>query len=64
MQFENFYFSRRKLMDIFADLLFYVYRIYNRKFGYIGRKVFVYMLYMIDVKVMEELQLFFLEEFD
>lgn len=42
-------------MDIFVDLFFYVYRIYNRKFGYMGRKVFVYMFYMIDLKIMEEL---------
>ncbi|XP_068729613.1 N-acetylglucosamine-1-phosphotransferase subunits alpha/beta-like [Montipora capricornis] len=64
MQFENFHPPRRKLMDTFADSLLHVHRIYNRKFGYMGRKVPAHMPHMIDVKAMEELHSLLPEEFD
>lgn len=63
-EFENYHAPSRKLMDTFADSLLHVHRIYNRKFGYKGRKVPAHMPHMIDVKVMEELQALLPEEFD
>ena len=54
----------RKLMDTFADSLLHVNKIYNRKFGYIARKVPAHMPHMIDVQIMNELQAIFPEEFD
>ncbi|KAK3755467.1 hypothetical protein QZH41_005971 [Actinostola sp. cb2023] len=54
----------RKLLDTFADSLLHVHHIYNRKFGYAGRKVPAHMPHMIDVKVIQELQHTFPEEFD
>lgn len=64
MEFENWHRPGRKLMDTFADSLLHVHRIYNRKFGYMGRKVPAHMPHMIDVKIMEELQSLLPEEFD
>lgn len=64
MDFENWHRPGRKLMDTFADSLLHVHRIYNRKFGYMGRKVPAHMPHMIDVKVMDELQSLLPEEFD
>lgn len=63
-EFENYHAPSRKLMDTFADSLLHVHRIYNHKFGYMGRKVPAHMPHMIDVKVMEELQALLLDEFD
>lgn len=63
-EFTNYNVPSRKLMDTFADSLLHVHRIYNRKFGYMGRKVPAHMPHMIDVKVMEELQALLPEEFD
>jgi len=63
-EFTNYNAPSRKLMDTFADSLLHVHRIYNRKFGYMGRKVPAHMPHMIDVKVMEELQALLPEEFD
>lgn len=63
-EFTNFHSPGRKLMDTFADSLLHVHRIYNRKFGYMGRKVPAHMPHMIDVKIMEELQALLPEEFD
>lgn len=54
----------RNLMDTFADSLLHVHRIYNRKFGYIARKVPAHMPHMIDVQVMTELQAMLPDEFD
>ncbi|EDO40260.1 predicted protein [Nematostella vectensis] len=55
---------RRKLLDTFADSLLHVHRIYNRKFGYVARKVPAHMPHMIDVGVMSELQELFADEFE
>lgn len=63
-EFTNYHTPGRKLMDTFADSLLHVHRIYNRKFGYMGRKVPAHMPHMIDVKIMEELQALLPEEFD
>ena len=63
-KFTNYHTPGRKLMDTFADSLLHVHRIYNRKFGYMGRKVPAHMPHMIDVKIMEELQALLPEEFD
>lgn len=54
----------RKILDTFADSLLHVHRIYNRKFGYIARKVPAHMPHMIDVKIMNELQDMLPEEFE
>ena len=48
---------QRKLMDAFADSLKYVNRLYNRKYGYVARKVPAHCPHMIDIDVMAELQL-------
>ena len=63
-EFTNNRTPGRKLLDTFADSLLHVHRIYNRKFGYMGRKVPAHMPHMIDVKIMEELQGLLPEEFD
>ena len=63
-EFTNDHKPGRKLLDTFADSLLHVHRIYNRKFGYMGRKVPAHMPHMIDVKIMEELQSLLPEEFD
>lgn len=63
-EFASYQLPSRKLMDTFADSLLHVHRIYNRKFGYMGRKVPAHMPHMIDKKVMEELQDMLPEEFD
>lgn len=63
-EFTNYRAPGRKLMDTFADSLLHVHRIYNRKFGYMGRKVPAHMPHMIDLKIMEELQALLPEEFD
>lgn len=63
-EFTNYHAPGRKLMDTFADSLLHVHRIYNRKFGYMGRKVPAHMPHMIDLKIMEELQALLPEEFD
>ena len=63
-EFANYQPPSRKLMDTFADSLLHVHRIYNRKFGYMGRKVPAHMPHMIDRKVKEELHDVIPEEFD
>ncbi|XP_022777777.1 N-acetylglucosamine-1-phosphotransferase subunits alpha/beta-like [Stylophora pistillata] len=63
-EFTNDHKPGRKLLDTFADSLLHVHRIYNRKFGYMGRKVPAHMPHMVDVKIMEELQSLLPEEFD
>ena len=63
-EYANSHAPGRKLMDTFANSLLHVHRIYNRKFGYMGRKVPAHMPHMVDVKVMEELQTLLPEEFD
>lgn len=63
-EFTNYHAPGRKLLDTFADSLLHVHRIYNRKFGYMGRKVPAHMPHMIDLKIMEELQALLPDEFD
>ncbi|XP_062515613.1 N-acetylglucosamine-1-phosphotransferase subunits alpha/beta-like [Corticium candelabrum] len=55
---------QRKLMDAFADSLKYVNRLYNRKYGYVARKVPAHCPHMIDIDVMAELQLRFPDEYE
>lgn len=47
-------FRGRQFFDIFGDFLRYVNRLYNKVFGYTVRKVFGYMLYMVDKDIMNE----------
>ena len=46
----------RKLLDAYADSLKYVNRLYNRKYGYVARKVPAHCPHMIDINHMAELQ--------
>ncbi|PIK39204.1 putative N-acetylglucosamine-1-phosphotransferase subunits alpha/beta-like [Apostichopus japonicus] len=54
----------RKLLDTYGNSLRYVNKLYNKKFGFVARKVPAHMVHMVDVNVMNELQNEFSEEFD
>ncbi|XP_022082815.1 N-acetylglucosamine-1-phosphotransferase subunits alpha/beta-like isoform X2 [Acanthaster planci] len=54
----------RKPLDTFADSLIHVNRIYNKRFGFIARKVPGHIPHMIDINIMKELQAEFPDEFD
>ena len=49
-------FHSRKLFDTFGDSLRHVNRLYNKKYGYVSRKVPAHMPHMIDKNIMAELQ--------
>ncbi|PIK44712.1 hypothetical protein BSL78_18434 [Apostichopus japonicus] len=46
----------RKLLDTYGNSLRYVNKLYNKKFGFVARKVPAHMVHMVDVNVMNELQ--------
>ncbi len=54
----------RKLMDIYADSLLYVNKLYNRMYGHEARKVPAHMPHMVDREIMAELQEKYREQFE
>ncbi|CAL4131211.1 unnamed protein product [Meganyctiphanes norvegica] len=57
-------FGQRQLLDMFAESLLHVNRLYNSEFGYQARRVPAHMPHLINKDVMRDLQERFTEEFE
>lgn len=55
--------GQRRLLDMFAESLLHVNRLYNSEYGYQARRVPAHMPHLINKSVMESLQNRFMEEF-
>lgn len=55
--------GHRRLLDMFAESLLHVNRLYNSEYGYQARRVPAHMPHLINRKIMENLQDRFREEF-
>ncbi|KAK7070841.1 hypothetical protein SK128_002684 [Halocaridina rubra] len=56
--------GNRQLLDMFAESLLHVNRLYNAEFGYEARRVPAHMPHLINREIMTELQKRFQEEFE
>ncbi|XP_066946144.1 N-acetylglucosamine-1-phosphotransferase subunits alpha/beta [Macrobrachium rosenbergii] len=59
-----FHGSGRRLLDMFAESLLHVNRLYNSEFGYEARRVPAHMPHLINKQIMEDLQSRFQEEYE
>ena len=48
--------SKNRVLDMFAESLLYVHKLYNKVFGVSQRKVLAHMPHLINKKIMEDLQ--------